>query len=103
MIFNIMAHYYLALILFQPIEELHNCNNPNLIGMTPHYVCVWDKDDFYTSISGNQVLRPHRKKDNKIKAYYRKKHRELMVGDVYQVEKRRGGHNNPSHLVRNNR
>ena len=25
-----------------------------------------------------------------------------MVSDVYQVEKRRGGHNNPSHLVRNN-
>ena len=69
-----MSHYALAMILFQPIEELHNCNNPNLIGIAPHYVCVWDEDDFYTTISGEKALRPKRKKDNKIKAYYRRKY-----------------------------
>ena len=71
---EVMGYYYLALVLFQPIEELHNCNNPNLIGLAPHYVCVWDEDDFYTSVSGKQVLRQKRQKDNKIKAYYRKKY-----------------------------
>ena len=71
---NVMGYYYLALILFQPIEEIHNCNNPNLIGIVPHYVCVWDEDDFYTSVSGQQILRPKRKKDNRIKAYYRNKY-----------------------------
>ena len=69
-----MGYYYLALILFQPIEEIHNCNNPNLIGIVPHYVCVWEVDDFYTSVSGKQVLRPKRQKDNRIKAYYRNKY-----------------------------
>ena len=71
---EVMGYYYLALVLFQPIEELHNCNNPNLIGIVPHYVCVWDEDDFYTSVSGKQVLRPKRQKDNRIKAYYRNKY-----------------------------
>ena len=69
-----MGYYYLALILFQPIEEIHNCNNPNLIGLVPHYVCVWDEDDFYTSVSGKQILRPKRQKDSRIKAYYRNKY-----------------------------
>lgn len=71
---DIMSYYILTLILFQPIEEIHNCNNPNLIGIVPHYVCVWDEDDFYTNINGQQILRPKRKKDNKIKAYYREKY-----------------------------
>ena len=71
---EVMGYYYLALVLFQPIEELHNCNNPNLIGLAPHYVCVWDEDDFYTSVSGKQVLRPKRQKDNRIKAYYRNRY-----------------------------
>ena len=71
---NVMGYYYLALILFQPIEEIHNCNNPNLIGIVPHYVCEWEKDDFYTATSGQQILRPKRKTDNKIKAHYRNKY-----------------------------
>lgn len=71
---NIMSHYLLILLLFQPIEEIHNCNNPNLIGIVPHYVCVWEEDDFYTSNKGKKILRPKRKVDNKIKAYYRAKY-----------------------------
>ena len=71
---DVMSNYLFALIIFQPIEELHNCNKPNLIGIVPHYVCVWDEDDFYTNINGQQILRPKRKKDNKIKAYYREKY-----------------------------
>ena len=69
-----MSYYLLVLLLFQPIEEIHNCNNPNLIGIVPHYVCVWEEDDFYTNITGKQILRPVRKKDNKTKAYYRAKY-----------------------------
>ena len=71
---KVVGYYCLALVLFHPIEELHNCNNPNLIGLVPHYVCDCEPDDFYTSISGKKVLRPKRQKDNKIKAYYRKKY-----------------------------
>ena len=71
---EVMSYYLFTLILFQPIEEIHNCNNPNLIGIVPHYVCVWDEDDFYTNITGKQILRPVRKKDNKTKAYYRAKY-----------------------------
>ena len=74
MVFNIMGYYALATILLYPIEELHNCNNPNLIGIVPHYVCEWNEEDFYTNTSGNKILRPKRKKDNKIKAYYREKY-----------------------------
>tara|TARA_Y100001938_G_scaffold139916_1_gene207410 strand:+ start:533 stop:763 length:231 start_codon:yes stop_codon:yes gene_type:complete len=69
-----MQYYLLALLLFQPIEEIHNCNNPNLKGIVPHYVCVWDEKDFYTTRSGGLELRPVRKKDNLIKAYYRRKY-----------------------------
>ena len=71
---DIMSYYLFVLILFQPIEVIHNCNNPNLIGLVPHYVCVWDEDDFYTNINGQKILRPKRKKDNRIKAYYRAKY-----------------------------
>tara|TARA_Y100001963_G_scaffold141631_1_gene210060 strand:+ start:367 stop:612 length:246 start_codon:yes stop_codon:yes gene_type:complete len=73
-VFNIIAHYTLAMILFQPIEEIHNCNNPNLIGAVPHYVCDWNEEDFFTNTSGQKILRPKRKKDNKIKAHYREKY-----------------------------
>ena len=62
------------MMLVQPIEEIHNCNNPNLKGKVKHYVCEWDEDDFYTNLNGQKILRPQRKKDNKIKAYYRKKY-----------------------------
>tara|TARA_R110002020_G_C16112585_1_gene759672 strand:+ start:148 stop:378 length:231 start_codon:yes stop_codon:yes gene_type:complete len=71
---DVVSVYLLALLLFQPIEEIHNCNNPNLKGIVPHYVCDWDEDDFYTNLNGQKVLRPKRKKDNKIKAHYRKKY-----------------------------
>ena len=40
----------------------------------PHYVCDWDSDDFYTNLNGQKILRPKRKKDNAIKAYYRSKY-----------------------------
>lgn len=73
-VFNIIAQYTLVMILFQPIEEIHNCNNPNMTGIVPHYVCDWNEEDFYTNTIGQKILRPKRKKDNKIKAYYRKKY-----------------------------
>ena len=73
-LFEVMLKYAIAMMLVQPIEEIHNCNNPNLKGKVKHYVCDWDEDDFYTNINGQKILRPKRKKDNKIKAYYRKKY-----------------------------
>ena len=71
---EVMGYYLLVMMLFQPIEEIHNCNNPNLVGIVPHYVCVWDEDDFYTNLNGQKILRPKRKKDNIIKAHYRSKY-----------------------------
>ena len=71
---EVVQYYLLALLIFQPIEEIHNCNNPNTIGIVPHYVCDWDEDDFYNNVKGQKILRPKRKKDNKIKAYYRAKY-----------------------------
>ena len=71
---EIMGYYFAVLLIFQPIEEIHNCNIPILVGIVPHYVCLWDEDDFYTTISGKKVLRPKRKKDNFIKAHYRRKY-----------------------------
>ena len=71
---TVVSYYFMLLILLQQIEEIHNCNNPNTIGIIPHYVCDWDEDDFYTNVNGKKILRPKRKKDNKIKAYYRAKY-----------------------------
>ena len=71
---TIVSYYFMLLILLQPIEEIHNCNNPNTTGIIPHYVCDWDEDDFYNNVKGQKILRPKRKKDNKIKAYYRAKY-----------------------------
>ena len=71
---DVVSTYLLVLLLFQPIEEIHNCNNPNLVGIVPHYVCDWDSDDFYTNLNGQKILRPKRKKDNIIKAHYRSKY-----------------------------
>lgn len=59
----------------QPIEEFHNCNNPNLVEAgNIHLFCSWDEQDFYTAITGIKYLRHKRKKDNFIKAYYRRKY-----------------------------
>ena len=69
-----MGYYFAVLLLFQPIEEIHNCNNPNLIERVPHFMCVWEKEDFYLTKSKKLVLRKKRKADNFIKAHYRRKY-----------------------------
>ena len=72
---EIILYYFYFLLIMQPIEEVHNCNNPNLIeSNTINLVCVWNDQDFYKSITGHEILRPKRKKDNIIKAYYRGKY-----------------------------
>ena len=53
---TVVSYYFMLLILLQPIEEIHNCNNPNTIGIIPHYVCDWDEDDFYTNVNGKKIL-----------------------------------------------
>ena len=80
-VFEIMGYYFAVLLIFQPIEEIHNCNNPNLIERVPHLMCVWEEEDFYTTTSGKKALRPKRKKDN----YFKQKARER-----YWLKKQQG-------------
>ena len=62
-------------LFMQPIEEFHNCNNPNLVETNNiHLLCIWNEQDFYTAYTGDKILRPKRKKDNFIKAHYRRKY-----------------------------
>jgi len=70
--------YYLCFTIFiiQPIEEIHNCNNPNTIGNYPHIFCEWSDKDFIEYPDGKRRLRPKRKVDNVVKAYYRKRYYE---------------------------
>ena len=70
-----MKYYLIGLLLFQPIEEIYTCNHPNTIGKDlPHFFCDWEDQDFVATRDGGRVLRPKRKKDNFIKAHYRRKY-----------------------------
>ena len=71
---EVVQYYFIALLMFQPIEEIHNCNHPNTLGIAPHLVCVWTEEDFVITKNNKRVLRPKRDKDNFIKAHYRKKY-----------------------------
>ena len=72
---DVVSNYLLFLLIIQPVQEIHNCNNPNLIEKERYYaLCDWEEYDFYTNIKGKKILRPKREKDNCIKAYYRKKY-----------------------------
>ena len=72
---GVVSNYLLFLLIMQPVEEIYNCNHPNLVGTQRyHALCDWEEDDFYTNIKGKKILRPKRKKDNRIKAHYRKKY-----------------------------
>jgi hypothetical protein len=72
-----MKYYLISLLLFQPIEEIHNCNHPNTLGEAVHLICVWTDHDFVNMNDGTRVLRPKRKMDNFIKAYYRRKYWDI--------------------------
>tara|TARA_R110002020_G_scaffold45737_3_gene130659 strand:+ start:4507 stop:4752 length:246 start_codon:yes stop_codon:yes gene_type:complete len=78
---SVVSTYFAVLLAFQPIEEIHNCNNPNLIGIAPNYVCDWEKDDFIVLKNGNKILRPVRKADNVFKSYYREKYWNKIKGE----------------------
>ena len=69
-----MKYYLILLLIIQPIEEIHNCNHPNTLGTAPHMVCVWTDEDFIVQKDKTRILRPKRKKDNFIKAHYRRKY-----------------------------
>ena len=72
---DFMVHYLVVMLfVVHPMEEIHNCNNPNTIGSIPHLFCAWEDDDFIEYPDGKRVLRPKRKKDNFIKKYYRNKY-----------------------------
>ena len=70
-----MKYYLYFMLIMQPIDELYTCNNPNTIDEDGlHLLCDWEDKDFVTLKNGDRVLRPKRKIDNFIKAYYRKKY-----------------------------
>lgn len=70
-----LGYYLIVLLVIHPIEEIYTCNNPNTIGSEQiHMLCDWEDEDFIYYPDGKRVLRPKRKKDNIIKAYYRRKH-----------------------------
>ena len=69
-----MKYYLIGLLLFQPVEEIYNCNHPNTIGENIHLVCNWVDEDFVKLNNGNRVLKLKRKKDNFVKAHYRRKY-----------------------------
>ena len=82
---DVVGTYILVLVLFQPIEELHNCNNPNTIGIVPHCLCKWEEDDFFT-YKGKKYLRLKDKDDNLFEKHYRYKYWEVRG---YYIKKRR--------------
>ena len=69
-----MKYFFIGLLLFQPVEEIYNCNHPNTLGEAVHLFCVWTDEDFVKTRGGDRVLRPKREKDNFVKAYYRRKY-----------------------------
>ena len=69
-----MKYYFKGLLLFQPIEEIYTCNHPNTIDNNQQLLCNWTDADFVKLNDGTRVLRPKRKKDNFVKAYYRRKY-----------------------------
>ena len=69
-----MKYYLIGLLLFLPVEEIYNCNHPNTLGDAAHLICVWTDEDFVKLNNGNRVLKLKRKKDNFVKAYYRRKY-----------------------------
>ena len=71
---EIICNYFLFILLFQPIEELYNCNNPNTIGENLHLLCNWQDVDFVVNSKGNRVLKKYKQDDNFIKAHYRRKY-----------------------------
>ena len=64
----------MALLLFQPIEELYTCNNPNTIDNNQQLLCNWIDQDFRVNKHGDRVLKKQNNNDNFIKAYYRNKY-----------------------------
>ena len=60
--------------MFQPVEEIYNCNHPNTIGENMHLLRNWVDEDFVKLNNGNRVLRLKREKDNFVKAYYRRQY-----------------------------
>ena len=70
-----MKYYLVIGLFFHGIEEIYTCNNPNTLGNEQlHVLCDWEDKDFIVYPDGRRILRPKRKKDNFIKAYYRRKH-----------------------------
>ena len=69
-----MIEIYLAIMIpLHALDEVYSCNMPNTIDNDSQIFCRWNDKDFVELKNGDRILRPKRKKDNIIKAYYRKK------------------------------
>ena len=71
---EIIRQWFIFILLFHPIEEYYNCNNPSL-SEKPFIICDWEEEDYYRH-EDIFVLRKELITDNKIKAIYRKKYYE---------------------------
>jgi len=71
---HVLESYFMALVLFQPIEELYTCNHPNTIDNNQQFLCNWVDTDFIRNRNGDRVLKKYNQDDNFIKAYYRRKY-----------------------------
>ena len=70
-----MKYYFIMMLFFHSVDEIYTCNHPNTISEDSlHLLCDWEDKDFITYPDGKRILRPARRKDNFIKAYYRRKH-----------------------------
>lgn len=78
---QVLESYFMALVLFQPIEELYTCNHPNTIDNNQQLLCNWTDQDFRVNKYGDRVLKKQNNNDNFIKAYYRKKYWSNNVKD----------------------
>ena len=53
---EVMTHYLLFLIAFQPFEEYYNCLHPSPNSELVHFVCNWDEEGL-SSIGKKTVIR----------------------------------------------
>ena len=70
---EVVTHYLLFLVAFQPLEEYYNCSHPNNFSDMPHFVCTWEDGDFET-IGERKFLKKEREGDNKYEVWGRQKY-----------------------------
>ena len=70
---DVVAHYLLFLVVFQPLEEYYNCAHPNNFSDLPHLVCTWEDEDFEI-INERKFLKKEREGDNRYEIWGRQEY-----------------------------